>query len=116
MAELLSMADLPDGFDYPAEFVRVVELGLTQLEPWWIIEGDLLRDRSRGLQQRYPDRTLVPFAVRQDRDDVACFQPDRSTVAIIHDFADSGYEQRDELPDFNAWLRRAVEDLIEFGE
>lgn len=115
MAELLSVADLPDKFDYPPEFVRVVELGLTQLEPWWIIEGDLLRDRHRGLQQRYPSRTVVPFAVRQDRDDVACFVPDSEKIVIIHDFADPGYEQRDELPDFDAWLRRAVDDLIEFG-
>jgi hypothetical protein len=22
------------------EFIRVVELGLTNLEPWWIIEGE----------------------------------------------------------------------------
>ena len=35
MADLLSASDLPDGFDYPAEFVRLVELDLTNLEPWW---------------------------------------------------------------------------------
>lgn len=115
MADLLSVADLPAKFVYPPEFVRVVELRLTQLEPWWIIEGEPLRDRHKGLQQRYPGRTLVPFAVRQDQDDVACFVPDGKQVVIVHDFADPGYERRDELADFNAWLRRAVDDLIEFG-
>ncbi len=115
MGELISVPHFPDEFDYPREFVRVVELGLTHLEPCWIIKGDLLRDRYRGLQQRYPTRTLVPFAVRQDRDDVACFVPDAKHVVIIHDFADPGYEQRDALEDFNAWLRRAIDDLIEFG-
>jgi hypothetical protein len=49
MADLLTAAaDLPEGFDYSAEFVRVVELGLTNLEPWWIFDGDLLRRRAIG--------------------------------------------------------------------
>lgn len=115
MAELLSVTELPDGFDYPPEFRRVCELGLTRLEPWWIIDGELLRDRYRGLRQRYPGRDLVPFALRQDRDDVACFEPMSARVVIVHDFADPGYERRDECAGFNAWLRRAIEDLIEFG-
>ncbi len=116
VAELLSVSDLPAGFEYPRAFVRVVELGLTNLEPWWIIEGDVLRDRFVGLQKRYDDRTLVPFATRQDNDDVACWDVDRGsgTVVIVHDFASPGYEQRAELPDFSAWLRQAVEDLIAF--
>jgi hypothetical protein len=58
---------------------------------------------------------LVPFAVRQDCDDVACFEPDHPGVAIVQDFASPGFEQRDRLPDFDSWLRRAIEDLIEFG-
>lgn len=115
MADLLTIADLPQGFDYPAQFVRVVELGLTQLEPWWIIEGDLLRDRHRGLKSRYPDRRLVPFAVRQDRDDVACFDTDSRNVVVIHDFTDAGWEKRANFDGFNDWLRQAIEDLIEFG-
>jgi len=115
MADLLTIEDLPRGFDYPALFVRVVELGLTNLEPWWIITGDLLRDRQRGLETRYPARQLVVFAMRQDRDDVACWDLDVGGVAIIHDFASSGFEQRDRLGGFAEWLRRAVEDLIEFG-
>jgi hypothetical protein len=28
MTELLDFADLPEGFEYPREFIRVVELGL----------------------------------------------------------------------------------------
>jgi hypothetical protein len=115
MTELLSISDLPEGFEYPPEFVRIVELELTQLEPWWIIEGDRLRTRYLGLRKRYPSRTLVPFALRQDCDDVACFEPGRAGVVIVHDFASPGWEQRDQLPDFHSWLRRAIEDLIEFG-
>lgn len=115
VADLLSIADLPDGFDYPPEFVRVVELGLTDLEPWWIFDGDLLRRRMAGLRERYPDRNLVPFASRQDNDDVACWDLDASDVSIVHDMAEPGWEQRGRFSDFNAWFRRAIEDLIEFG-
>jgi hypothetical protein len=112
MADLLSLADLPAGFEYPAEFIRVVELGLTNLEPWWILQGDRLRERLLGLDSRFPDRNLVPFARRQDNDDVACWDVSRGNVVVIHDFASSGWEQRAEFDDFNAWFRVAIEDLL----
>ncbi|MGY3676572.1 hypothetical protein [Streptomyces sp. TE33382] len=115
MAELLTSADLPEGFEYPAEFIRVVELRLTNLEPWWIFDGGLLRRRAVGLRERYPERRLVPFARREDTDDVACWDLAQGDVAVIHDMASPGWEQRERFPDFNAWLRQAIEDFIEHG-
>lgn len=114
MADLLPLTELPEGFEYPREFVRVVELGLTKLEPWWIIEGDQLRERFLGLAKRYETRSLVPFAARQDNDDVACWDVDRGTVVVVHDYASSGYEQRLEMQDFFTWFRMAIEDFIAF--
>ncbi|GAA3064684.1 hypothetical protein GCM10020000_55390 [Streptomyces olivoverticillatus] len=96
MAEFLTADNLPEGFEYPAEFIRVAEdLELTNLEPWWIFDGDQLRIRATGLRDRYPERKLVPFARRQDNDDLACWDLDRGDVAVIHDFADAGREQRE---------------------
>lgn len=114
VADLLSTDDLPEGFNYPREFVRVVELGLTNIEPWWIVQGDRLRDCFSGLRKRYSSRNLVPFAVRQDNDDVACWDINAGNVAIVHDFASPGFEQRAELPDFYSWFRQAIEDFIAF--
>lgn len=114
MADLLTTDDLPGGFEYPREFVRVVELGLTNIEPWWIIDGGRLRSHFTGLRKRYHGRSLVPFAIRQDNDDVACWDTAAGNVAIIHDFASPGYEQRAEFGDFYAWFRQAIEDLIDF--
>jgi hypothetical protein len=114
MPELLSVRDLPERFDYPRLYIRVVELGLTALEPWWLLEGEALRRRLAGLRERYPERELVPFAARQDRDDVACWDGQPDHVVIIHDFASPGWESAREFEDFGAWLRQAVEDLIEF--
>jgi hypothetical protein len=117
VADLLPLVALPAGFVYPKEFVRVVELGLTNLEPWWILQGEQLHQRYLGLAQRFPDRTLVPFARRQDNDDVACWEVDpagRAAVVVVHDFASPGWEDRGSHPDFYSWLRQAVDDLIAF--
>lgn len=114
MADLLSIDDLPDGFRYPRAFVRLVELDLTSLEPWWILEGDQLRRRSEGLRERYPNRTLTPFAARQDNDDVACWDGAAARVVVIHDFASPGWEEHAEFDNFAAWLRAAVEDFLDW--
>jgi hypothetical protein len=119
MPLLLTDSDLPDGFTYPKSFIRVAELGLIDLEPWAVLVGDSLFKKFNGLQSRYPDRKYVPFAQRVDNDDVACWDSasDSMVVLIVHDFASPGWEQRRRPPfsDFNAWLRQAIEDLIEFG-
>ena len=116
MAVLMDVGSLPDGFEYPRQFIRVVELGLTDLEPWHILEGEHLWDRDEGLKIRYPTRVLVPFAERQDNDDVACWEPlVGDGVVIVHDFASPGWEsRRPRFASFYDWLRQAVEDLILF--
>ncbi|WP_092978674.1 hypothetical protein [Actinopolyspora lacussalsi] len=115
MANLLSPECLPEGFTYPREFVRVVELGLTDLEPWSILEGRRLVEHFAGLRKRYPDRNVIPFAHRIDNDDVACWDLDRDArVVIVHDFASPGWERQGEYEGFYDWLRQAVEDLIEY--
>ncbi|WP_198319346.1 hypothetical protein [Actinopolyspora erythraea] len=115
MANLLSPECLPGGFTYPREFVRVVELGLTDLEPWLVLEGEGLMERYAGLRKRYPGRNVIPFARRIDNDDIACWDLDRDArVVIVHDFASPGWERQGEFESFYDWLRRAVEDLIEY--
>jgi len=113
--DLLSEVELPKGFNYPRQFNHILELGLTELQPWYLLGGKPLRAAMAGLAQRYPDRRLIPFARRQDNDDIACWQDgSNEEVFIIHDFASSGWEQRGRFTCFYDWLRRAIEDLIEF--
>jgi len=70
----------------------------------------------QGLQTRYPDRKLIPFAKRSDCDYTACFEIGKGgTVQLIHDFAGPGWEQRQEFPDCWAWLAQAVNDMIEYN-
>ena len=113
--ELLSEKEMPSGFNYPKQFKHTVDLGLIDLEPWYILGGKPLRETMAGLAGRYPTRSLIPFARRQDNDDIACWELGAgNTVFIIHDFASAGYEQRDTFSSFYDLLRRAIEDLIEF--
>jgi hypothetical protein len=113
MPSLIAEDQLPPGFEYPREFLRIVELGLTNLEPWWVIEGDLLLERYRDLAKRYPAHTFVPFAIRVDCDDVACWDVGGGVV-IVHDFASEGREVRARYRDTYQWLKQAIEDLIEY--
>lgn len=73
VADRISLADLPPDYTYPPEFVRVVEFGLLDLEPWKVLLGEWLRSSYSGLRKRYPDHRYIPFAGRQDNDDIACW-------------------------------------------
>lgn len=66
------------------------------------------------MSERYPNRKLIPFAKRTDNDDVACFEIENpGKVEIIHDFAEPGWEQRVEYPDFWNWFKSAIDEFIE---
>ncbi len=111
---LLEKEDLPDGFNYPSDFVRVVEQRLNNLTPWVIIFDDELKERNLGLKSRYKNRVLVPFARRLDNDDVACFDANRiASVLIVHDYAKEGWEERKRFTSFWDWFRQAVDDMID---
>lgn len=85
--ELLDLGSLPAGFSYPRQLVRAVELGITNLEPWWIHSGAELRERDAALKARYPQLELVPFARRQDSDDIACIDVS-GQIFTVHDYTD----------------------------
>jgi hypothetical protein len=114
----LSESDKPDWFSYPPSFLRIVEKQqLIYFDPWRILEGEELRKRYHGLKERYSERNLVPFAKRDDSDDIACWEKDKGDkVFIIHDYAESGWEQGEVLESFWAWLRKAIEDTSEYEE
>jgi hypothetical protein len=53
----------------------------------------------------------VPFALRTDRDDVACWDLDADLdgrVTVLGDFEVPGFEQGEVYPTFSAWFRAAV--------
>lgn len=110
----LDEASAPSWFRHSRDFLRVVDQGLVELTPWYLMEHAQVLDRVEGLKVRYPDRELVPFARRDDNDDLACWERDRVGVVMIHDFASPGFEDRRAYGGFWDWFRAAVEDMIEF--
>ncbi len=111
--ELLKQNELPSWFSYPADFLRTIELGLVDLEPWRILEGDELVNRQLGLKDRYPERELMVFARRDDCDDVACWEMGVEGVVIVHDYASAGWESSEGFKTYWDWFRSAIEDMIE---
>jgi hypothetical protein len=105
---------LPDGFEYPREFLRVLSLEHFSLEPWLFPDASIVEPHYAGLRERYPDRSLVPFSVRRDNDDVACWDLDSGGISIIHDYATSGWEQRERFDSFRDWMKKAVDDFLDW--
>ncbi|RKT79947.1 hypothetical protein DFJ68_3426 [Terracoccus luteus] len=116
--ELLPEDALPVGFAYPPELLRILRLGLVDLEPWLVLRGEPLLALHHGLRTRYPARHLVPFARRTDRDDVACWdlEPGAAPICVVGDYEVPGYEQGETHATFYGWFRSAVDDLVEWDD
>lgn len=113
--KLPEKSNLPNGFEYPESFIKIVRLNLVDLEPWYIMDLEQILSRIKGLKERYPQRNLIPFAKRDDSDDIACFEVNKGeTVHVIHDFASSGYEQRKSYNNFWQWFKEAIDEMINF--
>ena len=75
-------------------------------------------ERLKGLQKRYPNRKLIPFARRDDCDDIDCFEVGNTElegrVFIVHDYASPGWEFREVLESIWEWVKYAVDIMVEF--
>jgi hypothetical protein len=115
MSFFLPNEHLPHWFKYPAEFKKIIDLGIVNLKPWYVLEGDALLQKITGINQRFPKTELVPFAKRDDNDDVACWSKNTPhKVVVVHDFSDDGWENVEAYDKFWDWFKAAVNDMIEF--
>lgn len=115
MIDLLSAQDLDVAVALPEEINRLASQGLTNMAPWHIMPRDLAQKRMKSLRTRYRTK-YVPFANRQDNDDLACIDPDMpGKVVIVHDFASEGSERDATYDSFWSWFRAAIEDMISFA-
>ena len=102
--------DIPH-FEYPESFEKIVELNLVDFDIWHLLDSDWAAKLYQGMQTRYPNRKLIPFAKRSDCDDTACFEIGKGgTVQLIHDFADRLGAGVKNSPIRWAWLAQAVND------
>jgi hypothetical protein len=112
--QVFEPGDLDVPVKLPEGLARLVRQNLVDLTPWHVLPRDLAVKRLRSMRQRY-SRKYVPFAYRQDNDDVACVDPSKpEEIVIVHDFASEGTEVRKRFDTFWDWFRAAVEDMVLF--
>ena len=64
------------------------------------------------MSQRYPDRKYIPFARRDDCDDIACFEYGKGdAVFIVHDYASAGFEEHKRYDNIWGWFKDAIDEL-----
>ncbi len=96
--------DFPSWIKLPEKYSELLKHPQEEFLPWYLFDRKRLLYRHEGLKERYPARTLFPFARHDYSDDVACWEKDKNEkVMIIHDFASPGYESRFVFPSFDAW-------------
>ena len=101
-------------FEYPETYEKLLKLKLFDFDVWYLIPEEQAQRRLLALQERYPSTKLIPFARRDDNDDIACFEVgEENRVQIIHDFVSYGFEQRAELQDLWEWVENAVKEMVE---
>ncbi|MDB5105341.1 MAG: hypothetical protein JWP91_3030 [Fibrobacteres bacterium] len=104
---LLPESARPEWLTYPPQLTRMVSEGKVDITPWHIMKFEWVAKTMSGLLDRY-GRNVVPFAHRQNNDDVAVFEKGSvDKVLVIHDFADRGSEIEEVYPDFQTWLDSA---------
>jgi hypothetical protein len=80
----------PDWLQYPQELLELVASGRMPLVPWCFVTGESAEGDYRRFRSHLR-RELVPFAFRQDREDLAWFEKGKGhEVFIIHDNTDPG--------------------------
>lgn len=116
-----SMIAVENGITLPHGYQEAKNLNLVNLHPWHLVSDEEFDYLFAGVNKRYPDRSVVPFARRTDSDDVACFvirdsEQEAGQVVVVHDFASSGYEVVARMEKFWDWFRYAVNEMIEWHE
>jgi hypothetical protein len=101
----------------PLEIEYFYSNNIFNLKPWEIISGDRKDSKEKGIRERYPQCNVLPFAVKTDGDDVACFDLDNpGEIVVIHDYSTLGWSDREVYADFWKWLEKALSDFISFAK
>lgn len=109
MIEILAQSECPTWVKYPKQYLSLVREGNDEFLPWYLYDKKDMLIRWNGMKERYPARTLFPFARTDDGDDVACWEKGKpGKVVIVHDFASPGWEERQVFDSFEKWYAFAL--------
>ena len=109
---VLSPSERPPWFFHSESYLQLVDQAFVELTPWTMLTAADALVLQAGLRSRYPERMLLPFARRQDTDDVMCWDRSRPReVTRVHDYASAGWEDEGRFGSFTSWYRSAIEDM-----
>lgn len=109
MINTLDAKEKPGWVEFPLVYLDLVINGNDEFLPWYLMDKEQLLIRYQGLQKRYPERNLFPFARDDNSDDVACWEKGKpGKVVLIHDFASAGYENKKEFGSFEEWYKYVI--------
>lgn len=106
---IISVRDMPYWLIYPMEFLELMENENVAMPPWHFYTAEESLKYYRRLSAKY-GRELIPFAYKQDSDNIACFEKEYGKtlngedVKIIHDSSSKGLEDKVSYKNFHEWL------------
>jgi hypothetical protein len=105
----------------PQAYYEAKDLNLVNLHSWHLLSDQEFDYLFQGVNKRYPQRDVIPFARRADNDDVAVFvvsdrEQQPGQILVIHDFAGAGSEVVARIKSFWDWFRYAVDEMIEWHD
>jgi len=111
--------EVPDGFIWALNHNLIGLDTFSQLEPWHLCDIPEIIPLSKRWKNIQLKRTFIPFARRQDCDELACFEVISGKVVkicTIHyqlhsDGIPTDIEILDEHPSFWDWLKSVVSDI-----
>lgn len=127
---LYDLSILPDGFQFPADYLDVAMAGEgLDIEPWRFLSKEMALSLSYygSMLLKFPGTALIPFAIIQDESGLyndgwvvlACFDGgDRAgnPAVKIYDFSRPKFSPWDNLgyPSFSVWLKAAKEESARY--
>ena len=103
-----------------AQYRRVIDDGLvgfgpfTQLQPWDFLPDEEIFDVAEQWPSSESERPLIAFAVRQDCDDIACFEVhdgEITSVLVIEGWSEGSYSPVARYGSFEEWFNRAKNEI-----
>lgn len=113
---LLSIDSRPQWLSYPTELVTMVQSGRVSFPPWYLLTAKESLQLHIRLRQSLR-RELIPFAYRQDREELACLEAAKGhMVVLIYDYAKPGWENGGRFGNYSDWLFNAEEEARQWDE
>ena len=101
------------GFTYPDSFMKVVNLKLLNFDLWYIMDEEKVLGYLKDFSEKYPERSLVPFAQKGKDGVIACFGAGKGDkIEVVNVSGTEDIKAKSEYADFWEWLEDAIREMI----